>query len=148
MTETIYRTNKIAYYRKKLGLTQTELRDRIFQSTGKQYRQATISAWEKGNSAPSVKMIQELAKILHVQVDDLYEKSTLADDSDIVYHQDLKAFEQVLEDAEKLFDKDPKKAFHSVKEQYLELVDKVGQLSDSNARLKATINGISEMIKA
>lgn len=147
MTNTSYRTNKIAYYRKKLGLTQTELRDRIFQATGKSYRQATISAWEQGNSAPSVKVIQELAKILHVHVDDLYEKSTLADDSDIVYHQDLRAFEKVLEDAEKLLDKDPKEAFYTVKEQYLELINKIGQLSDSNARMKATLNGITEMIK-
>ncbi len=146
MTDTIRTANKISYFRKKLGLTQNDLSEKIFQETGRKFRQATVSAWEKGHSTPAMKIMQALAKILYVQVDDLYEKSVLNEEG-IIYHQDIKAFEKALKKAETTFKKDPEAGFDLLREQFTLLIGKLGELSDSNTKMKEKFNKISEMMR-
>jgi len=146
LTDTIRTANKISYFRKKLGLTQNDLSEKIFQETGRKFRQATVSAWEKGHSTPAMKIMQALAKILYVQVDDLYEKSVLNEEG-IIYHQDIKAFEKALKKAETTFKKDPEAGFDLLREQFTLLIGKLGELSDSNTKMKEKFNKISEMMR-
>lgn len=66
--------NKFAYYRKKHGLTQFDVLAEIKKATGKKFRQGTISSWENGKTVPDMQILQLLASIYNVRIDDLYEK--------------------------------------------------------------------------
>lgn len=54
-------------YRKKLGLTQTELAKAL------KVTNATIAMWEAGTRKPNIIMLKKLAKILHCTADELLE---------------------------------------------------------------------------
>lgn len=56
---------RISYFRKKKLLTQKELGNRLGISD------KTISKWEKGTIAPDITLLESLAKILGVKLDDL-----------------------------------------------------------------------------
>ncbi|MBR2988727.1 MAG: helix-turn-helix transcriptional regulator [Clostridia bacterium] len=55
----------IAYYRKKCGLSQLELAQKL------QYSNKNISKWEKGETVPSIFTLKRLAEIFGVTVDTL-----------------------------------------------------------------------------
>lgn len=68
MTEEILRTQlagNLAYYRKRRGLTQTELSEMI------NYSDKSVSKWERGEGVPDVYVLSRLAEIFGVGVDDL-----------------------------------------------------------------------------
>ena len=53
----------ITYYRKKCGLSQLELADKL------QYSNKNISKWEKGETVPSIFTLKRLAEIFGITVD-------------------------------------------------------------------------------
>lgn len=55
----------IAYYRKKLGLSQLELAEKL------QYSNKNISKWEKGETTPSIFTLKRLSEIFSISVDQL-----------------------------------------------------------------------------
>lgn len=55
----------ITYYRKKLGLSQLELSQKI------QYSNKNISKWENGEAVPNVFTLKQLAKVFGITVDQL-----------------------------------------------------------------------------
>ena len=57
--------NKILELRKKKGLSQEELAEKIGVA------RQTISKWELGETSPDLKQSKELSKILHVSLDEL-----------------------------------------------------------------------------
>ena len=57
--------SQIAYYRKKAGLTQSALAEKISVST------QAVSRWERGG-APDAAILPTLASALHVTIDQLY----------------------------------------------------------------------------
>ena len=57
--------DNIKYYRKKLGLTQVELAEKLNVS------QSTITSWENGNRRPDLDFLPVLAQIFGISVDDL-----------------------------------------------------------------------------
>lgn len=61
--------NNIAFYRKKAGLSQTEVKEKLcLSSTG------TVSQWETGSRNPSVELLPKLASVLGCTIDDLFRK--------------------------------------------------------------------------
>lgn len=64
----------ITYLRKKMGLSQLELAEKI------QYSNKNISKWEKAETTPSVFTLKRLAEIFGVSVDQLV--STLIEETD------------------------------------------------------------------
>ena len=55
----------LAYYRKRAGLTQAELAEKI------NYSDKSVSKWEQGNGVPDVYILMRLAELYHVTVNDL-----------------------------------------------------------------------------
>jgi len=144
----VFHNNKISYFRKKRGLTQTDLRDKIYQMTGRKVRQATISGWEKGIATPaSQEVLAALATILFVKVEDLYEKGVLQEDNTF-YDSEVKSFEEILQQVEILWKKHPDKAHNLLKINYTKLLDKLISLSESNQKLKAKFNSMSELLRS
>ena len=71
---------RIAEYRRKLGLSQEELADRLFVT-----RQA-LSKWECGTSIPSIDSLHELSLIFSVSFEEilgLFESPEIIDSEDI-----------------------------------------------------------------
>lgn len=64
----------ITYLRKKMGLSQLELAEKI------QYSNKNISKWEKAETTPSIFTLKRLAEIFNISVDELV--STLLEDAD------------------------------------------------------------------
>ena len=58
---------RIAFYRKERGMTQTELAARI------EVKPQAVSAWEKKGIRPSADKIQKIAKVLGITTDVLLE---------------------------------------------------------------------------
>lgn len=67
--------DKLAFFRKKEGLSQMEVSERLGVS-----RQA-VSRWEAGTSRPSTQNLQALSKMYHVTLDDLLDDSADPPDS-------------------------------------------------------------------
>ena len=55
----------ITLYRKKLGLSQLELAEKI------QYSNKNISKWENGEATPNIFTLKQLAKVFNITVDQL-----------------------------------------------------------------------------
>lgn len=64
----------ITYLRKKIGLSQLELAEKI------QYSNKNISKWEKAETTPSIFTLKRLAEIFNISVDELV--STLQEEAD------------------------------------------------------------------
>lgn len=79
----------ISKRRKKLGLTQQELADKLFVSN------KVISKWETGKSVPDTSILVELANVLEISLDELLNsgkevteqniKTAVADKVDVKY---------------------------------------------------------------
>ena len=59
---------KIRLYRRREGMTQTDLAEKIYVSF------QAISSWECGSTLPDVENLCNLAKVFDVSVDELLEK--------------------------------------------------------------------------
>ena len=60
----------LIYYRKKAGLTQAELAEKI------NYSDKSVSKWESGNGVPDVYTLLQLAKLYKVSMNDLVGEET------------------------------------------------------------------------
>ena len=67
-------SEKIRFYRNKIGLTQTELAERLHISF------QAISSWECGNTLPDLENLCDLSLIFGVSVDTLLKEETHADE--------------------------------------------------------------------
>lgn len=63
-----YLANNIAYYRKKMALTQLELAQKL------NYSDKSISKWERGDGVPDIFVIKELAIFFGISVDQMISK--------------------------------------------------------------------------
>lgn len=59
---------KIKEIRESRGITQTHIADKMKIKT------LTLRRWEKGETFPDIRQANELAALLFVKVDDLYEE--------------------------------------------------------------------------
>ena len=71
----IHISRNIARLRRKMGLTQTELAERLYVSN------KTVSKWERGKGLPDINTIEPLAKELNVSVLEIMKATRM--DSDI-----------------------------------------------------------------
>lgn len=60
-----YFSNNLSHYRKQLGLTQTELAERL------NYSDKSISKWERGDGLPDLAVTARLAEIFGLTVNDM-----------------------------------------------------------------------------
>ena len=58
-------SENISYYRKKAGLTQSELSEKI------NYSDKSVSKWERGDGIPDVVVLSELAELFGITLNDL-----------------------------------------------------------------------------
>lgn len=65
---TQYLSDNIAYYRKKMALTQLELAAKL------NYSDKSISKWERGEGVPDIFVIKELSSFFGVSIDHLVSK--------------------------------------------------------------------------
>ncbi len=63
--------DKIRFYRRKAGMTQTDLAERIFVSF------QAVSSWECGSTLPDVENLCNLARVFNVSVDELLKKQEI-----------------------------------------------------------------------
>ena len=56
---------KLAYYRKSLGLTQSQLAENL------NYSDKSVSKWERGEGVPDIFVLSKIASLFQVRVDDL-----------------------------------------------------------------------------
>ena len=63
-------SNNIVYYRKKIGLTQSQLAERLGVKT------TTVSTWERGASSPDIETLYDICKIFGVSLDEMYGVNT------------------------------------------------------------------------
>lgn len=57
---------KISYYRRICGITQSELAEKLGISS------AAVSKWEQGTSCPDVALLPQLSDLLNVSIDELF----------------------------------------------------------------------------
>lgn len=58
--------NNIGFYRKKNGLTQMQLAERLGVKT------TTVSTWERGASSPDIETLYEICKMFGISLDEMY----------------------------------------------------------------------------
>lgn len=63
-------SNNIVYYRKKIGLTQSQLAEKLGVKT------TTVSTWERGASSPDIETLYDICKIFDVTLDEMYGVNT------------------------------------------------------------------------
>lgn len=63
-------SNNIVYYRKKSGLTQGQLAEKLNVKT------TTVSTWERGASSPDIETLYTICTILGISLDDMYGVNT------------------------------------------------------------------------
>ena len=56
---------KLAYYRKSCGLTQSQLAEQL------NYSDKSVSKWERGEGMPDIFVLSQIAELFSVRVDDL-----------------------------------------------------------------------------
>lgn len=64
-------SNNIVYYRKKTGLTQSQLAEKLGVKT------TTVSTWERGASSPDIETLYDICKIFDVSLDEMYGINTV-----------------------------------------------------------------------
>ncbi len=69
--------DNIKYYRKKLGLTQVELAEKLNVS------QSTITSWENGNRRPDLDFLPILAQLFGISVDELLGRESVSEQENI-----------------------------------------------------------------
>ena len=144
MTKPTGSTNKIAYFRNKRGLSQTQLAEKMNEEHGTTVRQATISSWEKG-TRPSAYNMEALTKSLGVEEEDLYEKSVL-NDQGALYKTAMEAYDQALDKADEKFKEDQGAAYQMLRAKFVELKEQAFQISSNNSRFIEIFSKIGELL--
>ena len=85
-------SQKLKELRKKQGLTQLELAERLFVS-----RQA-ISGWEAGTSRPSTENLQSLSRLFNIPLETLLDDTAEAEPAPAAAQEKLPAEEQAKEE--------------------------------------------------
>ncbi|MTI25956.1 XRE family transcriptional regulator [Fulvivirga kasyanovii] len=141
-----YTGNKIAYFRKKNGYTQEDIRQEVYRHTGKKFRQGTISSWENGKTAPDMDILSVLASILRVSVDDLYDKPEPKNED--IMTADLISYKEGLSRAQELFAKQKtEQAFHQLEELCAEMLKKMNSISGTYEKAQAQLRAVREITR-
>lgn len=75
--------NNIAYYRKKMNLTQLELAEKL------NYSDKSISKWERKEGVPDIYVLKELSVFFNISVDDLLNEHKIR--PKVLRHNQVKA---------------------------------------------------------
>lgn len=86
-------SNNIAYYRKKMGWTQSELAKRVGVKT------TSVSSWERGANAPDIELLYSICELFGISLNDMYgvnseKNETSYDDLITVYTRNKKNLSQ------------------------------------------------------
>lgn len=66
-------SNSIVFYRKKLGLTQSQLAEKLGVKT------TSVSSWERGANAPDIETLYAICKLFDISLDEMYGVTTEPD---------------------------------------------------------------------
>lgn len=88
-------SNNIVFYRKKAGLTQSQLAEKLGVKT------TTVSTWERGASSPDIETLYDICKIFSVSLDEMY-GVTAENSPDKKIPDGHSSYEPTIADVEKL----------------------------------------------
>ncbi|MBL6445400.1 helix-turn-helix transcriptional regulator [Fulvivirga sp. 29W222] len=138
--------NKFAYYRKKRGLTQFDVLAEIQRVTGKKFRQGTISSWENGKTVPSMQILQILAGVLEVQIDDLYEKPEKADRNSITLPP-ISTLQHQIDSTQEQYDTgEMDEAYLRLKAISEDMLERLSQISHEYEKLKGKLKTAQDVL--
>lgn len=139
-------SNQIAYFRKKRGLTQADIREKLYESTGKRFRQGTISFWENGKTVPSVSIMQALSQILGVSSEQLYEDEVTDATEDGIEKLSCHEFVAIAEESDDIFDSDPEKAYELLRDGYDKMFKQLETVQSDQERMQQTLRSLKDLM--
>ncbi|WP_255697886.1 helix-turn-helix domain-containing protein [Fulvivirga ligni] len=140
--------NKIAFFRKKKGLTQHDLRNEVYKRIGKKFRQGTISSWENGKTAPDMDVLNVLASILEVNVDELYEKQNNSEASYVTSIKDILLYKKALNEIQSEFDSGSEpEAFMNLRELAEEILDNLNDVVNQHEKVITQLKAVREIMR-
>ena len=119
-------SNQIAYFRKKRGLTQADIREELYQVTGKKFRQGTISFWENGKTVPSMTIMNALCQILGVSSEQLYEEELIEATEENIQKLAHDEFQSIVNECDQLFETNPERAYELLRDRYEKMHKQLG----------------------
>ncbi|MBL3656231.1 helix-turn-helix domain-containing protein [Fulvivirga sediminis] len=140
--------NKIAFFRKKKGLTQHDLRNEVYKRIGKKFRQGTISSWENGKTAPDMDVLNVLANILDVSVNELYEKTNNQEPTSTASLKDISLYLQALGNIQRDFNKGEKEsAYNDLKELTQEIISELSEVLNQHEKVVTQLKAVKEIMR-
>ncbi|UII27300.1 helix-turn-helix domain-containing protein [Fulvivirga maritima] len=140
--------NKIAFFRKKKGLTQHDLRNEVYKRIGKKFRQGTISSWENGKTAPDMDVLNVLASILDVSVNELYEKTNNQEAPVVTTLKDITLYMQALNDIQRDYDKGQmESAYNDLKELTEEIISELSDVVNQHEKVITQLKAVKEIMR-
>ncbi|GAA0891858.1 hypothetical protein GCM10009122_15370 [Fulvivirga kasyanovii] len=152
MNNKILLGNKIAYYRKKLKMTQSEFIEKVNQVAGISFRNATLSSWENGQSSPTSDLLPVIAQILQTPVTYLFaagEENNVAEAPTVVKNGDPEVSRGVRVKTElyrKIFEDNPTEAFEDLLHEYEALVHANERLKEEKQKLEGKLSASSDFL--
>lgn len=141
--------NKLLLYRKKYGLSQKEVLERLEELTGKRSRAASYSDWESGKSKPQGKTLQALANLYKVEVSAIETDDIETDISEFVDSKQVKVdkiqftvkgFEDRLQNIENLAAVEKEEAFDLLLDLHKEVFNRYKDIAPRFARLSSHVD--------
>ena len=139
--------NKLSYFRKHYKLTQFDVLDEIFKATGKKFRQATISSWETGKSVPDMEILQVLAALFKVKMDDLYENPNEDQNEASTLPSESELRAQITEIQQQYKAGNKEEAFQKLADLSNYLVSEACDISDQYSKLKSKLKTAQDVLK-
>lgn len=90
-------SHNIICYRKRLGLTQAQLAEKLSVKT------TSVSSWERGANAPDIETLYKICRLFHLTMDEMY--GVVEEDVTIAAHLDGKEYTEEQWDRIKAFAK-------------------------------------------
>lgn len=152
MNNKIVLGNKIAFYRKKLKMTQSEFIEKVNQIAGITFRNATLSSWENGQSSPTGDLLPVIAKILRTPVNNLFIEQEVIEITPEVPAKVEEPEENYTTSANaelyrRIFEESPQEAFDELLKQYQEVLKANEKLRSENQKLEGKLTASAEILK-
>lgn len=139
-------TNQIAYFRKKRGLTQADIREKLYELTGKRFRQGTISFWENGKTVPSMSIMQALSQILGVSSEQLYEEEAVELAEEDTQTLSYEEFMAIVNESDGLLEINSEKAYQVLRSGYEKMYKQLESVQSDHEKVQQTLRNLKDLM--
>ncbi|UII23312.1 helix-turn-helix domain-containing protein [Fulvivirga ligni] len=124
------------------------MRNEVYKRIGKKFRQGTISSWENGKTAPDMDVLNVLASILEVNVDELYEKQNNSEASYVTSIKDILLYKKALNEIQSEFDSGSEpEAFMNLRELAEEILDNLNDVVNQHEKVITQLKAVREIMR-